>query len=257
MKRYVPLAILVAGLAAFFLSGAHTYVSFSAIQENREALVDLVDAYGIWALVGFTILYAVATAFSLPAGALLTIVGGFLFGLWGGTLAVAFGATLGALGLFLAAKTAFGDVLKAKAGPWLKRMEDGFKEDAVSYLLVLRLVPLFPFFVVNLVPAFFGIPLRTFVLTTFFGILPGTFVYASVGNGLGALFEQGQAPDLGIIFSADVLTPIVGLALLSLVPVIYKKMKRRPNANQQDAGKQEASKHDASKQDVGKPADAA
>ncbi|MCR9256618.1 MAG: TVP38/TMEM64 family protein [Alphaproteobacteria bacterium] len=227
LKKILPLAVLVAGLVLFFATGAHTYVSFQAIQENRDFLLQTVEAYGVLAALGYILIYAVATAFSLPVGALLTVVGGFMFGLWAGTLIVALGATLGAVALFVAAKTAFGDMLRAKAGPWLKKMEAGFKEDAVSYLLVLRLVPLFPFFVVNLVPAFFGVSLRLFTATTFFGILPGTFVYVSVGNGLGAIFDRGETPDLGIIFNAEVLTPIVGLALLSLVPVIYKRLRKR------------------------------
>jgi len=227
LKRIAPLAVLVAGLVVFFATGAHNYISFQAIQENREVLLATVESYGLLAAFGYILIYATATAFSLPAGALLTVVGGFLFGLWGGTLIVAVGATLGAVALFLAARTAFGDLLREKAGPWLQKMEAGFKEDALSYLLVLRLVPLFPFFVVNLVPAFFGVSLRLFTATTFFGILPGTFVYVSVGNGLGAIFDRGETPDLSVIFNAEVLTPIIGLALLSLVPMIYKRVRKR------------------------------
>jgi uncharacterized membrane protein YdjX (TVP38/TMEM64 family) len=106
-------------------------------------------------------------------------------------------------------------------------MEAGFRENAMSYLLVLRLVPLFPFWLVNLVPAFLGVPLRTYVIGTFFGIMPGTFVYASVGSGLGAILEAGESPDLGIIFKAEILIPLLGLALLALIPVIYKRIKTK------------------------------
>jgi len=107
----------------------------------------------------------------------------------------------------------------------LKKLEDGFQEDAFSYLLVLRLVPLFPFFLVNIAPALIGIPLRTFVVTTLIGIIPGSLVYASVGNGIGMIFDQGGTPDLGIIFEPEVLLPILGLSLLAMVPVAFKRFR--------------------------------
>jgi uncharacterized membrane protein YdjX (TVP38/TMEM64 family) len=116
--------------------------------------------------------------------------------------------------------------LRAKAGPAMRRMEDGFRENALSYLLVLRLVPLFPFWLVNLVPAFLGVPLRTFVIGTFVGIIPGSVVYCLVGSGLGSVFDAGETPDLGIIFEPEILAPIIGLAVLSVIPVVYKHLKR-------------------------------
>ena len=106
-------------------------------------------------------------------------------------------------------------------------MEDGFRDNALSYMLFLRLVPLFPFWLVNLVPAFLGVPLGTYVLGTFLGIIPGTVVYCLVGNGLGAVFDRGGEPDLSLIFEPQILAPIVGLAVLSLIPIVYKKVKRR------------------------------
>jgi uncharacterized membrane protein YdjX (TVP38/TMEM64 family) len=109
----------------------------------------------------------------------------------------------------------------------MRRMEEGFRADALSYLLVLRLIPIFPFWLVNIVPAFLGVPLRTYVLGTLIGIIPGSFVYASVGNGLGAVFDAGQTPDLGIVFEPAILLPIVGLAVLALLPVAYRKSKAR------------------------------
>ena len=120
-----------------------------------------------------------------------------------------------------------GETLRAKAGPRIRRMEEGFRADALSYLLVLRLIPLFPFWLVNIVPAFLGVPVRTYVLGTFIGIIPGSFVYASVGNGLGAVFEAGGTPDLGIVFTPAILLPIVGLAVLALLPVAYRKYRAR------------------------------
>lgn len=229
LGRLVPILILLAGLAAFFLFGLDDYVSFDVLRDNRANLLDLVARYGIVAGLCFIGVYALVAAFSIPGGALLTITGGFLFGPVFGTIYVVIGATLGASALFLAARYAFADLLRAKAGAAIRKMEDGFRENAFNYLLLLRLVPLFPFFVVNLVPAFLGVTLRTYVVATFIGIIPGSFVYALVGNGLGAIFDRGEVPDLGAIFQPQFLAPILGLAVLAVIPVVYKKMKDRKN----------------------------
>jgi uncharacterized membrane protein YdjX (TVP38/TMEM64 family) len=135
-------------------------------------------------------------------------------------------ATVGALAVFLAARSALGDALRARAGPFVKRLEAGFRENALSYLLVLRLVPLFPFWLVNIVPALLNVPTRTFVIGTLVGIVPGTFVFVSVGNGLDAVFARGELPGAGIFLEPEVLIPIAGLTLLALVPVVYKRFRR-------------------------------
>jgi len=228
--RLIPLVVLVAGLLAFFSLGLHRYASLDTLRDHRQWLLDEVDRLGILAPAIFLFGYALATALSVPGGLVLTIAGGFLFGLFQGTLVVVIGASIGATIVFLAAKTALGDVLRARAGTAMQRMEAGFRDNAMSYLLVLRLVPLFPFFLVNLVPAFLGVPLRTYVVATVVGIIPGTFVYVSVGNGLGEVFAAGGTADLGIIFRPAVLLPLLGLALLSLLPVIYKRVSARRRA---------------------------
>jgi uncharacterized membrane protein YdjX (TVP38/TMEM64 family) len=225
--RLVPLLVLIAGLVAFFALGLQRYVSFDVLRENREVLLSWVERQGLLAGLVYIAVYALAVAFSLPGGAVMSIAGGFLFGtLWGG-IYILIGATLGATALFLIAKTALGDFLRAKAGPWLQKMEAGFRENALSYLLVLRLVPLFPFFVVNLVPAFLGVPLSTYVLGTALGIIPGVFVFASVGAGLGSLFDSGQAFRPSGILTPQIVIALLGLAVLALIPVAYKKIKAR------------------------------
>ena len=192
LKRFLPIGILVAGLIAFFAFGLNDYVSLEVLKENRQSLLDYVAQNAALASIVFLVVYAVAVAFSLPGGAIMTIVGGFMFGIvWGASLVVV-GATIGATCVFLAAKTALGDTLRQKAGPWMAKLEAGFQENATSYLITLRLVPLAPFWLVNLAPAFFGVRLWTFVITTFFGIIPGTVVYISVGNGLGATFDAAR-----------------------------------------------------------------
>ena len=225
--RLIPLLVLAAGLVAFFAFGLDKYLSFDVLKQHRATIDGWVTSNSVVAALAFLLGYAVMVAFSLPGGAVATIFGGFLFGTLAAGGLVVVGATIGATGLFLAARTGLGEPLRRRAGPGLKRMEAGFRENALSYLLVLRLVPLFPFWLVNLVPAFLGVNLRTYIIGTFFGIIPGTFVYASIGNGLGSVLDQGKTPDLGIIFRADILVPLVGLAVLALIPVAYKWYQAR------------------------------
>lgn len=229
LRRFLPLAILLAGLGVFFALGLDRYVTLDTLRDNRQALTGWVAENWALAALIYVIAYIAMVAFSLPGGLVATLTGGFLFGtLFGGLLTI-FGATVGATAIFLAAKTALGDALRAKAGPGLRRIEQGFGENAFSYMLVLRLVPLFPFFLVNLAPAFLGVPLRTYVIATFFGIMPATFVFASLGNGLGAVFDAGREPDLGLITEPQIIGPILALALLALVPVIYRRFAGKKN----------------------------
>lgn len=230
-RRFVPIAILVAALAAFFGFGLDEFVSLTALREHHEALAAFVAANAVIASAAFMALYAIAVAVSIPGAVLFTIAGGLLFGFVWGTALVVLGATIGAVGIFLAARTAFRDVLRRKAGSAVQKLEAGFRENAFSYLLTLRLIPLFPFWLVNLVPAFFGVSLGTYSVATFLGIIPGTVVYVGVGNGLGMTLEAGANPDLGLIFKPEVLLPLLGLAVLSLIPVAYKAFKRRRDAD--------------------------
>ena len=225
--RVLPAIVIVGGLLLALSQGWHHYLSFDALRDNREWLLSQVENQKLLTALAFIGLYTVVAAFSIPGGSALTIGGGFLFGTVFGSFYVLVGATLGATALFLAARTALGDILRAKAGPALQKMEAGFKENELNYLLVLRLIPIFPFWLVNLVPAFLGVSLRNYMIGTFFGIIPGTVVFASIGNGLGAIFDAGETPDLSVITKPQIILPIVGLIALSLVPVIYKKMKAR------------------------------
>ncbi|WP_339833294.1 TVP38/TMEM64 family protein [uncultured Parvibaculum sp.] len=224
LRRLAPLLVLAAGLVAFFVFDLDRYATLDTLRDNRQALGALVAEHLLLAALLYVLAYVAIVAFSLPAALVATLTGGFLFGTWlGGTLTVV-GATIGATAIFLAAKTALGDVLRARAGPGLRKLEAGFGRNAFNYMLVLRLVPVFPFFLVNLAPAFLGVPLRTYVAATFIGIIPGTFVYASLGNGLGAVFDAGRDPDLGLFFEPQIIGPVLALAVLALVPVIYKRM---------------------------------
>ena len=221
--RLAPLGLVAAAAIAFIAIGGHHYLTFAALAENRGRLMAFVADRGCAAGAVYIALYAVLTALSVPGGGVLTIAGGVLFGTWLGALCAVIGATLGATAIFLAVRAGLSGLAR-RAGPLAGRLEAGFRADAFSYLLFLRLVPIFPFWLVNLVPALLGVRLRTFVLGTFIGIIPATFIYAGLGNGLGRVVEN---PDLSIVFRPAVLLPLVGLAVLALIPVGYRRWRRK------------------------------
>ncbi len=227
LRRWLPVAVLGLGFVLFFAFGLQHYIGWDALREHRDWLVVAVARNEALVAAAFVAIYALVVAFSLPGGAIMTISAGFLFGTVPAAAYGVVGGTLGAVCVFLAARTAFGEVLRAKAGPALKRMEAGFRENAFSYMLFLRLVPLFPFWLVNLVPAFLGVPLGTYFLATLIGVIPGALVFASLGNGAGAILDAGGEPDLGILFQPEVLLPLLALAALALLPVVYRKFKAR------------------------------
>src|SRR5882672_7887715 len=226
-RRLVPAAILLLGLALFLLFGLERYFSFEMLSRHHATLAAWVADNTMLAVVLFVLAYALVVAFSLPIAIIITPLGGFLFGIWLGAILSVIGATLGSVAVFLAARTAFYDLFHARAGAALARFEDGFRRDSFSYLLFLRFVPIFPFWLVNIVPALLGMRLDRFALATLIGIIPGCLVYSSVGAGFGLLIDRGERPDLHVIFQARILLPLLGLAVLSLVPVIYTRLKDR------------------------------
>lgn len=230
LKRLWPLLLVASAMAAVFIFDLDRFLTFQALKENRSFLLEWTQENRVLAGFVFVCGYCVMVALSVPGAVWATLAGGFVFGTALGGIYVVLGATIGATVIFLIARYALADMLRAKAGNAIRKMETGFNENALSYMFVLRLVPLFPFWLVNLVPAFLGVPLGTYIIGTFFGIIPGSIVYVSVGNGLGAVFEQGGVPDLGIIFKPEVLLPILGLAALSLIPVFYKRFQGRKTA---------------------------
>ncbi len=227
-KRLIPL-LVVLGAAILGFVFLRDYLSFTALTENREALETYRDRNYPLTVFVFIAAYVVIVAFSLPGATVATLTGGFLFGLFPGVFFNIIGATVGATGIFLAAKTGLGDRMAARMDAStgrlnkLKRELDGAQW---SILFVMRLVPAVPFFVANLLPALVGVPLYRFVVSTFFGIMPGALVYTSVGDGLGAVFDRGETPDLGIIFEPRILLPILGLAALALLPVVLRLFRK-------------------------------
>lgn len=226
-RRLLPVAILLLGLALFLTTGLERHFSFATLCDNHAEITAWVAAHRVVSELVFVVGYAAVVAFSLPVAVLITPLGGYLFGTWLGALLSVLAATLGSIAVFLAARTAFHDLLHARAGAALARLEKGFQRDDFSYLLFLRLVPIFPFWLINIVPGLLGMRLDRFVLATLIGVVPGAVVYASVGAGFGVLFEKEQAPDLGVIFQWRIFGPLLALAVLSLVPIVYRRMRAR------------------------------
>ncbi len=225
LPRLLVLALVAAAVAAIFILDMDNYLSFETVRDHRHTLMEWNARNTVLAVVVFIGGYALAVALSVPGAVWFSVAGGFLFGTVKAAFIVVVAATLGALGIFLIARYVLADFFREKMGEAGKKMEKGFKENALSYLLVLRLVPLFPFWLVNLVPALLGVPVRTFVIGTFFGIIPGAAVFCSIGSGLGAIIDAGDTPDLGIIFQPQIFGPLLGLAALALLPVAYKRFK--------------------------------
>ena len=229
-KRFLPLAVLLSVLAAFLVlraTGQLDFLSLDALKANQTKLQAWVESNFIVVYAAYFAAYVLVTACSLPFALLMTLTGGFLFGaLWGGILVV-FAATIGATIVFLATRSAFGDFFLQRAGDKIKKLEAGFQKDVVSYMLFLRFVPIFPFFLINIAAAVFRVPLRIFFLTTLSGVAPGTFIYALSGSSLNDIFAAGQDFSLDTILTHKVIAALVGLALLSLLPILYRKLKRK------------------------------
>ncbi|GLQ05453.1 TVP38/TMEM64 family protein [Sneathiella chinensis] len=242
VKRIIPLVVLLALFAGFFWFDLDRYLTFQALSDHRDSLLAFVADHYLTALALYFVLYAVSVAASIPGGVLMTVTGGFLFGWWIAGLVTVVSATLGATLVFLVAETALGEPLRRKAGPWLRPLEVGFQKNALNYLLFLRLVPAFPFWLVNIAPAFLGVPLRTYVVGTFVGIIPGTFVFAFLGTGLDSvILEQQQryadcltsgatdctrAFQISSLLTPEVIVAFVALGLIALLPVILDKIRR-------------------------------
>jgi uncharacterized membrane protein YdjX (TVP38/TMEM64 family) len=232
--RFVPVAVILIGLGVGYILGLQDYLSLQQLVAHRDRLIELVAGHTAVSALVFFCIYTVAVAFSFPAASALTIVGGFLFGWLVGGLLTVFAATIGATALFLAARFACGNLLKRRAGRWLGRFAEGFRENAFGYLLVLRLAPVFPFFVVNVAPAFFGIGLWKFVAATFLGIIPATFAYAYLGAGLdsviGAAAKAGHAVTLHDFVTPQITAAFLVLAAVAAVPAVVRKLRARRTA---------------------------
>lgn len=224
-KKLFPLLLIIAFSIIAWALGIHHYFTFDFFKTHQESLELFIAHNSLLSALIYIISYITVVGISIPGATFMTLIGGFLFGQWIGTCYAVFSATIGATLLFLSTRMASVDLLEKKAGSWAKKMQQGFQENAFSYLLTLRLIPIFPFVAVNLVAAFAQISLRTFFLGTLFGIIPGSFVYVSMGV---ALHEVIQKPNFSpnIVLNPKILMALVGLGLLSLLPVLYKHLKK-------------------------------
>lgn len=245
LKRHLPVLVLVALMALAYAMGWHKYLTFKTIAINFEAMKGFISGNLLYALLIYAAIYIAVVALSLPGGLVMTLTGGLLFGWQISAPVTIIAATIGATIIFLIAKTSFGEQLASSAGPWLGKLRDGFKENALHYLLFLRLVPAFPFAVVNLAPALLGVPLRTYFFGTLFGIMPGSTTFSVLGSGLGSVIEAqsktfnacvaqkggGQGAidacpfnfDPSAVVTKEILLAFTLMGVVALIPVAYKK----------------------------------
>ncbi len=247
--RLLPLVLIVGAAIIVWQSGVLDYLSLQKLAEHRETLRSWVSENFLLAILAYAGIYAAVVALSLPAAAPLTLTGGFLFGWFAGGLTTVTAATVGAVIIFLLAKTALAETLARQAGPWLDKLRAGFQENAISYLLFLRLVPAFPFWLVNLAPALLGVKLRDYVIATFIGIIPGTFAFALTGAGLDSVlaaqqeaYEQCLAQNTAAgacsfdlnpssFVTPELLAAFAALGVVALIPAIVKRVwKRKPES---------------------------
>jgi uncharacterized membrane protein YdjX (TVP38/TMEM64 family) len=218
-KKVGLAALIVAALVAAATQGGR--LDFDTLKANRAELMAFTQRHYAAMLIGTTLAYTLATAVSFPAGVLLTLAMGLLFGRWVGTAAVVLAASVGATLAMLAARYLFAEVVRRRMGPRLRRLARGFERDAFSYLLFVRLVPVFPFWLMNLVPAFTPVSARTFFVATAIGIAPGTFVFVNLGESLGHIDSPRDLMGPGTLLALAL------LGLLSLLPIAFKKLRNR------------------------------
>ncbi|WP_051213322.1 TVP38/TMEM64 family protein [Maritalea myrionectae] len=243
-KRWLPLALLVLIIAALYFTGTYKWLSVEALVQNYTRMSQFVADYLLFAVLIYMAFYVVAVALSFPAAWVLTVSGGLLLGWWIAGLATIVAATMGASILFFIAKTSLGEHMRQNAKGYVQRMRDGFQKDAVNYMLFLRLTPVFPFTLVNIVPGILGVPFSIFFWTTLVGIAPGTFAYAYAGEGLDSIVRAqadayeacmaagnatcGISLKVGNIITTDLLIALGALGLASLIPIIIKRVRKTP-----------------------------
>ena len=227
MRRMLPLIVLLGLLGLAYAMNWHQALSWAGLAARRAELQASVATQPILAALAYVAAYAAAVAVSIPGAVVITVTGGLLFGTVLGAVLAVIGATIGAVLVFLAARSALGPLIARRLGPWLDRLRPGLERDGFNYVLALRLIPVVPFWLTNLAPALAGMRLAPFALATFLGIIPGGAVFASFGAGIGHVLDAGGTPDLSLILSAPVLLPLLGLAVLSLLPPLWKRWKTR------------------------------
>jgi uncharacterized membrane protein YdjX (TVP38/TMEM64 family) len=243
LKRFWPLLAVAVAMAAAFWMGGHELLTLENVVAQRDRFHSHLAQHRAVAVFSYVLIYALAVTLSIPGGLLFTVTGGLLFGWLVGGVAALVGASTGATIVFLIARSAVGETLNERIGTWTSKLRDGFKEEALSYMLFLRLVPAFPFWFVNIAPALLGVPLKTYVVGTVLGIMPATFAFASAGAGLDSVVMAAQKEytacvalkgadacalkiKVGSLLTQELILALVLLGLVALIPVVLKKWRR-------------------------------
>ncbi len=232
-RAVIVRAALLVLLAVTALAGLalDPEAAYQQVHAQRFVLKGWVSHNYELAVAAYLAIYFLGVMLSLPGAIWLTIMGGFMFGTVQATAYTAVAATAGATAVFLAARFIVGDALRRRTGPFLARLETGFRCHAFNYLIVLRMLPIFPFWVVNLVPAAVGVPLRTYVLGTFIGIIPGSIAFAGLGAGLARVIDSEEALDTSLVLRPEILVPLAAMIVLALAPVAYARLRERKDAD--------------------------
>ncbi len=225
----LALLILLIGAGAAAVLGLDARLAIDALRQHHLWLLGFVAGTPVLACFLFMAIYAASVAVSVPGSALLTVIGGYLFGWLQGTAYVLIATTLAATAVFVLARSALGNRLRSRAGPSLVRFAESFRANALSYVFVLHLVPIFPTAVVIGIPAACGVRVRTFVVSAVLGLLPGTMLFAHLGSGLGEVLGSGLPIHLSSFIRPEILWPLVGLATLALLPVAYRTWRAHRN----------------------------
>ena len=221
IKWLLPIT-LIAGLILFYTSSLNELISFQFLHLNYSKLKTFADHNIIVSFIIFIFIYILIVAFSIPLASLITIGGGAIFG-WHAFYIILFAATIGSTIVFIASKTIFFNFFKNRTNKFYKKLEKGFQKNALLYLMSLRLIPLAPFWVVNVIPAFFNMKLGSYIIGTFFGIMPGTFVYVWFAIGVEKIIIEGIEPSFSIFDHPNILGSFIALSLFILLPIIFKK----------------------------------
>lgn len=228
LLRRLPLILLIVAAVLGFIFLGH-WLNFEALAQHREHLLRLRDDHYLLTSLGFMVAYAIVVITSVPGALVMTLTGGFLFGLFPGALYNIFAAWSGAMLVFLAARTSLGHDIAARIanrGGRVARFQEALLDNEWSVLFSMRLIPILPYFLTNLVPAFVGVRTRAFAVTTFLGIIPADLIYTALGDGLGEVFSRGETPKLDVILEPKFLWPLIGLAALSFLPFLLRLARR-------------------------------
>lgn len=226
LYKFTPLLIIIAVAIIITMSGMHQYISLDTLREHQVFLQNYITKHTAISIAIYCLIYFAIVSLSIPAATVMTLIGGFLFGQIIGTICIVFSASCGACIIFMSTKIATRNTVKKETGKWVKKMQAGFAENAFSYMLTLRLIPIFPFVLVNLVAGILQISLRAFFFGTLIGIIPGTFIYASVGVSMQNLLNHPNfSPDL--LLEPQIIFSLTGLGFLALLPIIYKRLKNK------------------------------